>query len=164
MLPKLVHECAIKGFTASLLRNISSFFLPCRVWLSENNCVILHQMKLYHHEKFIELKSSTALYENRGNWAQCRNGKVNWKIEFQASMFGDIGLLLPKFLWPNVRKICSSHWEKLAKSLISLEQFIQTAKGQNNFCQQCFLICSWRFIRSNKLEQLEFKLEKNIRI
>ena len=84
MLPKLVQKCAIKGFTASLLRNISSFFLPFRVWLSENNCVILHQMKLYHHEKFIELKSSTALYENRGNWAQCRNGKVNWKIEFQA--------------------------------------------------------------------------------
>ena len=34
-------------------------------------------------------------------------------------------------------------------------------KGQNNFWQQdAFLTCSWRFFRSNKLEQLEFKLKK----
>ena len=38
-------------------------------------------------------------------------------------------------------------------------------KGQNNFwLQNAFLTCSWRFLRSNKLEQLEFKLEKNIGI
>ena len=45
--------------------------------------------------------------------------------------------------WPTVRKNCSSGWEKLlkfeaegwefAKILRSLEQFIQTVKGQNNF-------------------------------
>ena len=36
-----------------------------------------------------------------------------------------------------------------------LEQFIQTVKGQNNFWQQnAFLTCSWRFLRSNKLELL----------
>ena len=34
-------------------------------------------------------------------------------------------------------------------------------KGQNNFWQQnAFLTCSWRFLICNKLEQLEFKLEK----
>ena len=34
-------------------------------------------------------------------------------------------------------------------------------KGQNNFWQQnAFLTCSWRFLTSHKLEQLEFKLEK----
>ena len=44
-----------------------------------------------------------------------------------------------------------------AKILRSLEQFIQTVKGQNNFWyQNAFLTCP------NKLEQLEFKLEKNI--
>ena len=49
----------------------------------------------------------------------------------------------------------------LPKLLRSLEQFIQTVKGQNNFWQQnAFLTCSWRFLISNKLEQLEFKLEK----
>ena len=37
------------------------------------------------------------------------------------------GILLPIF-WPSVRKNCSS-----AKFLRSLEQFIQTVKGQNNF-------------------------------
>ena len=54
-----------------------------------------------------------------------------------------IGILLPKLVWPTVRKNCSSDGEKLlkfeaegrefAKILRSLEQFIQTVKGQNNF-------------------------------
>ena len=53
------------------------------------------------------------------------------------------GILLPKLSWPTVRKKCSCDREKLlkfeaegrefAKSLRSLEQFIQTVKGQNNF-------------------------------
>ena len=74
-----------------------------------------------------------------------------------------------------MRKNCSSDREKLlkfeaegrefAKFLRSLEQFIQTVKGQNNFWQQkAFLSCSWRFLRSNKSEQLEFKLKKIIGI
>ena len=53
------------------------------------------------------------------------------------------GILLPKLFWPTVRKNCSTDREKLlkfeaegrefAKVLRSLEQFIQTVKGQNNF-------------------------------
>ena len=53
------------------------------------------------------------------------------------------GILLTKLFWPTVRKNCSSDPEKLlkfeaegrefAKILRSLEQFIQTVKGQNNF-------------------------------
>ena len=36
-------------------------------------------------------------------------------------------------------------------------------KGQNNFwLQNAFLTCSWRFVRYDELEQLEFKLEKNL--
>ena len=52
------------------------------------------------------------------------------------------GILFPKLFWPAVRKNCSSDWEKLlkfeaegwefAKFLRSLEQFIQSVKGQNN--------------------------------
>ena len=51
--------------------------------------------------------------------------------------------LLPKLFWPTVIKNCSSDREKLLKFeaegrefekfLRSLEQFIQTVKGQNNF-------------------------------
>ena len=38
-------------------------------------------------------------------------------------------------------------------------------KGQNNFWKQnVFLACSWGFLRFDKLEQLEFELEKNIGI
>ena len=53
-----------------------------------------------------------------------------------------LGILLPKLFWPTVRKYCSSDREKLlkfeaesrefSKFLRSLEQFIQTVKGQNN--------------------------------
>ena len=58
------------------------------------------------------------------------------------------GILLPELFWPAVRKkmfyrTTYSDWEKLlkieaegwefAKFLRSLEQFIQTVKGQNNF-------------------------------
>ena len=53
------------------------------------------------------------------------------------------GILLPKLFCPTVRKICSRDQETLlkfkaegqefAKILRSLEQFIQTVKGQNNF-------------------------------
>ena len=58
----------------------------------------------------------------------------NWKM---------VHILSPKLFWPTVRKNSSSDWEKLlkfeaegrefAKNLRSLEQFIQTVKGQNNF-------------------------------
>ena len=53
------------------------------------------------------------------------------------------GILLLKSFRPNVRKNCPSDREKVlkieaegqdfAKFLRSLEQFIQTVKGQNNF-------------------------------
>ena len=53
------------------------------------------------------------------------------------------GILLPKLSQPTVRKNCSSDREKLLKFkaesqkfanfLRTLEQFIQTVKGQNNF-------------------------------
>ena len=54
-----------------------------------------------------------------------------------------IGILLPKLFWPTVRKFFFTDREKLlkleaegqefAKILRSLEQFVQTVKGQNNF-------------------------------
>ena len=63
-----------------------------------------------------------------------------------------------------MRRNCSSDREKCLKYeakgqefeifLRSLEQFIQTVKGQNNFWEQnAFLTFSCRFFRSNKLEQ-----------
>ena len=55
----------------------------------------------------------------------------------------NMGILLTKLFWPTVEKNCSSDQGKLlkfeaegqefAKNLRSIEQFIQTVKGQNNF-------------------------------
>ena len=65
---------------------------------------------------------------------RCKNKKLE-KIK------NDI--LLPKLFWPTVRNNCSSDQEKLlkfeaesrefAEFLRSLEQFIQSVKGQNNY-------------------------------
>ena len=58
-------------------------------------------------------------------------------------MGGRNGILLPKLFLPTVRKKCSSDRKTLfkfeaegrefAKILRSLEQFVRTVKGQNNF-------------------------------
>ena len=62
----------------------------------------------------------------------------NDKIQVQEN-----NLVHPKLFWPTVRKNCSSDREiflkfeaegpEFTKILTSLEQFIQTVKGQNNF-------------------------------
>ena len=70
-------------------------------------------------------------------------------------------------LWEKIVLVIEKNFEAEGREfeifLRSLEHFIQTVKGQNNFwSQNVFLTCSWRSLRSNKLEQLEFKLEKII--
>ena len=62
-----------------------------------------------------------------------------------------------------MRKNCSiellkfeAEGREFSKILRLLEQFIQAVKGQQN----AFLTCSWRFLTSNKLEQLQFKWKK----
>ena len=73
-----------------------------------------------------------------------------------------------------MRKNCSSDREKLLKFeaegrefeifLRSLEQFIQISNSEWSkqfLVTECFIITFfWRFLISNKLEQLEFKWEK----
>ena len=71
-----------------------------------------------------------------------------------------------------MKKNCSRDRDKLLKFeteggefanvLRSLEQFIHTVKCQNNFWQQnAFLTCSWRFLISDKLEQIRIHIGKN---
>ena len=65
----------------------------------------------------------------------------------------------PAWKWYFVTKIVllklEAEGREFAKCLRSLEQFIQTVKGQNNFWwQNAFLTCSWIYLRSNKLQQL----------
>ena len=49
---------------------------------------------------------------------------------------------------------------EFSKILRSLEQFIQTLT--NFWLLNVFLTRSWRLLRGNRLEQLEFKLEKKL--
>ena len=93
---------------------------------------------LYKIELFDELQNEVA--ETRTD-----NERLQQVIYFLFFSFSKLnnGILLPKLFWPTVRKNCSSDQEKrlkfeaegreFAKFLRSLEQFIQTVKGQNNF-------------------------------
>ena len=70
----------------------------------------------------------------------CQNKKERMFVWHAHKKYG---ILLPKLFWHTVRKKCSSDGEKIlkfeaegrefAKLLRSLEQFIQTVKGQNKF-------------------------------
>jgi len=78
---------------------------------------------------------------NKFSFSQSQDQIGTWiSLRFPRDIFG---ILLPKLFWPIVRKKCSSDQEKLfkfdaegrefTKILRSLEQFIQTVKGQNKF-------------------------------
>ena len=41
---------------------------------------------------------------------------------------------------------------------------LNSERSEQFLVTECFLTCFWRFLVSNKLEQLEFKLEKTIGI
>ena len=74
-------------------------------------------------------------------------------------------LLWEKIVLVIKKNFFEAEHREFAKILRQLEQFIQTVKGQNNFgIQNAFFTFSWKFLRSNRLEQLEFKLEKIIGI
>ena len=75
---------------------------------------------------------------------------------------------VPKIVLTFCEKKCSSDWEKLLKFesegrefaniLRLLDQFITAYSERSDLKDITFLTYSWRFLRSNKLEQ--FKLEK----
>ena len=70
-----------------------------------------------------------------------------------------------------MRKNCSIDQEKLLKFEAEGREFGKNFEITRTICSnserseqflvtECFLTCSWRFLRSNKLDKLEFKLEK----
>ena len=74
-------------------------------------------------------------------------------------------ILFQKSVWPFTVQIkCSSDLKNFWNSRLKAENlqkfwdhknnlFICTVKGKYNFWSECFLTCSWRFLRSNTLEQ-----------
>jgi hypothetical protein len=62
-----------------------------------------------------------------------------------------------------VRKNCSCEILKSEAEGLEFAKFVRSLEQLIIFKQflvtECFLTCSWRFLISNKLEQLAFKLE-----
>ena len=75
----------------------------------------------------------------------------NWKWYF-----------VTKIVLTYCEKNCSSDREKKIK-LFEITRTIYS-NSERYWKQNAFLTCSWRFLKSNKLEQLGLKLEKIIRI
>ena len=108
------------------LRDFFPFFLS---WLMIPSC----QKMISDNRYFYYMPSLFSKY--------CRS--VSWKLNRFLIKLDRNGILLPKLFRLTVRKNCSSDREKLLKFetegwefanfLRSLEQFIQTVKGQNNF-------------------------------
>ena len=123
-----------------------------------------------YHKNWINVSRCTPLKKTffkvkKKNWTNSADF-WHWKWYFVTK------IVLTYILWEKIVLVIVlfSDQEKLlkfeaegrefAKILRSLEQFIQTVKVQNNFGNRMlFLTCSWRFLKSNTLEQLEFKLE-----
>ena len=90
------------------------------------------------------------------SWEKNYPGHMAWLIFFLRIY----GILLAKLFWPTMRKNCSSDWEKLLKFKTEGWEFAIIWRAQEQFVKQwkvrteCFLTCSWRFLRSNKFERL----------
>ena len=56
------------------------------------------------------------------------------------------------------------NWYFVTEIDIYLDIYSNSARSEQLLVTECFLTCSCRFLRSNKLEQLEFKLETHIGI
>ena len=72
--------------------------------------------------------------------------------------------MLPKLFWPTGRKNCSSDLKFKAE----VQEFAKfwdprTIYSNCESSQNAILTCAWRFFISNKLEQIEFKLDKTLR-
>ena len=110
---------------------------------------LIQLSNLIEHLEAHQFAKNISMTWNRKNKRSVKNfyfGKIveKWiKCLVRFVPFRGNGILLPKLFWPTVRKNYSSDGEKLlkfeaegrefAKILRSLEQFIQTVKGQSNF-------------------------------
>ena len=113
----------------------------------------MHKINECMKAHFIEIIMNILAWWKQFNESYIRNSSdqknyLNWIVFAEICCYfswqvARNGNLLPKLFWPTVRKNCSTDREKLlkfeaegrefAKILRSLEQFVRTVKGQNNF-------------------------------
>ena len=91
------------------------------------------EREAWHEADILKICYSTILSRHAVGRSSSIFGELfvkNRKFPVSFDFKWNNGILLPKLLVATVRKDCSSDREKLLRSL---EQFIQTVKGQNNF-------------------------------
>ena len=133
--------------------------------------VRLRKRMFYGPRLFFNLISKSRLVAIR----ICSGRTTRFVFSFlYANVALEIFYIVTKIVLTCCEKNCSSDQENFLNLRLKAKNlqhfwghfnnlFKQWKKGQNNFWQQnTFLTCSWRFLNSQKFEQLEFKLEKNI--
>ena len=98
-----------------------------------------------------------------GRWMNGLHSRI-----FSLASMHKYGILLPKLFWPTVRKKCSKDRENFCNSWLKAQNFEITRtiysnseRSEKSLVTEWFLTCSWQFLRSSKLGQLEFKLGRN---
>ena len=96
------------------------------------------------------------------------SGKMTNKMKFKFQ------ISQKKYLWYFVTKIVLviektfgiRGWKpRICKNFEMTRTIYSNSESSEEYLvTECFLTCSWRFLMSNRLGQLEFKLEKNIGI
>ena len=99
-------------------------------------------MQYQNNVQFTNSKESILSYLSIPNKKNLENKKITDGSKNSWNWY-----FLPTFFWPTVRKKCFNDREKIWNSRLKISR-------------KFFLTCSWRFLRSNSLEPLEFKLEK----
>ena len=132
----------------------------------EHSIKMEKEKKKKKHDKETEIKR--AMVSGGGGqkslWINCSTYVINKKSSSHYYLGIPTSIFSCAFPVPTKMVFCFQNcselmWEKLfqwefANFLSTLEQFIQTITGQNNFWNTMFLPCSWRFLRYNTLEQL----------
>ena len=135
MLTEIKFCCLWKQMAAEFLKNSYQHSDQKRRWL--------HLMALGRELKVNNPASIPSLAFQSRSWSKVGLSPIIPSFSSSSRFNFWNGILLPKLFWPTVRKNCSSDREKYLKFeaegqefsniLRSLEQFIQTVKGQNNF-------------------------------
>ena len=135
----IVHLAIFKSFWPHCAKTWAALSMQ---WRCEKKAII-YQIDIWVHAVLWSLLLSVLLYFHTSRLFEMNCSNPSFFVFLYKKVRMYFGILLPKLFWPTVRKNCSSDQEKLlkfeaegrefAKILRSLEQFIQTVKGQNNF-------------------------------
>ena len=138
----------------STMTNISRYDLP-------NPTAYKRFFGLHPLSEFPTLQSTCTYFQGKKYW----NAFLKCKCFVLLIENSGEGILLQKLFWPTMRRNCSSHreffeiqgWRPIICKIFEITRIIcsNSERSEQFLVQNAFLTCSWSFVISDKLEQLE---------